>query len=149
MEILAILEPAELDLFDRLSPAEQVHAYLVMKDVSKSEAVDREVLTAALLHDVGKTRVPTTLLERSLAVIVLALMPKIASKFSQGEPRGWRRPFVVKAQHALWGAELAAKAGSSSKAVSLIRRHQEEVGYEQLDVEDYQLRLLQRADDQN
>jgi putative nucleotidyltransferase with HDIG domain len=144
-----VLKPKEVELFDRLSAAEQDHAYRVMKDVSQSEAADRDVLAAALVHDVGKTRVPSTLLERSLAVIVSALMPKIASQLSQGEPRGWRRPFVVKAQHAVWGAELADKAGSSSKAVSLIRRHQEEVGYDQLDVEDYQLKLLQKADNQN
>jgi putative nucleotidyltransferase with HDIG domain len=146
---LVILEPEEVELFDRLSPAEQDHAFRVMKNVSQSEAVDRDVLSAALLHDVGKSRVPTTLSERSFAVIISTLMPNVASQLSQGEPRGWRRPFVVKAQHAAWGAELAAKAGSSLKVVSLIRRHQDEVRYEQLDDEDYQLGLLQRADNQN
>ena len=148
-EILAILEPKEVELFDRLSPAEQDHAYRVMKEVSESDTADRDVLAAAILHDVGKTLAPTTLYERSFAVIVSALLPKIASQFSQGEARGWRRPFVVKIQHAAWGAELAEKAGSSSNTVSLIRRHQEEVGYNHLSNEDEQLRLLQLADNQN
>ena len=147
-EILSILEPLEVELFDGLSPAEQDHAYRVMKEV-RSDTADRDVLAAALLHDVGKTRAPTTLYERSFAVIVSALMPNIASQFSQDSPRGWRRPFIVKAQHAAWGAELAEKAGSSSNTVSLIRRHQEEVEYNHLSNEDEQLRLLQSADNQN
>lgn len=146
---MAILEPKEVELFDRLSSAEQDHAYRVMKEVSESDTVDGDVLAAALLHDVGKTRAPTTLYERSFAVIVSALMPNIASQLSQGSPRGWRRPFVVKAQHPVWSAELAEKAGSSSITLSLIRRHQEEVEYNHLSNEDEQLRLLQLADNQN
>jgi len=69
-------------------------------------------------------------------------------------PHGWRRPFVVKAQHAAWGAEMAANAGSDPLTVWLIEHHQdvlaplkasEEVGTEA----ERLLRQLQWADDHN
>jgi hypothetical protein len=61
-----------------------------------------------------------------------------------------RRAFVVAERHAEWGAEMAAGAGASRMAVTLIRRHQDDLdrlGERGSSLEQELLRKLQSVDD--
>lgn len=149
LEIAAVLSRSELDLFARFDESDQWHAYRVYRALREADHSQPNLLAAALLHDVGKTREPLSPWDRVLVVIVEASMPKQLVKWGQGEARGWKRPFVVRSQHARWGAEMAESAGSDPPTVNLILRHQDKLGNGTATIEDELLLLLQRADDQN
>lgn len=145
--VAARLSPAELALFARFGRSDQWHSYRVMRFLEEAGHTQPDLLTAALLHDVGKTRVSLSVWERSLIVLGGMLWPGKTAVWGQNPPVGWQRPFVVKAQHPAWGAEMAAAAGSSPLAIELIRRHQDKVEETAVSLTDQLLRLLQWADD--
>jgi hypothetical protein len=122
--ITAVLTPAEFDLYQRYSLTDQQHTYQVLSLLRQAAHTQPALLTAALLHDVGKTCVPLNVLERSLAVLAYKLLPRQTAVWGQGEANGWKRPFVVKMQHPRWSAELAQAAGSDPLAVWLMAHHQ-------------------------
>lgn len=149
-EVQAILSDAQFELFLRFDRGERWHCYRVMRTLRDADYDQRELLQAALLHDVGKTCSPLSVWDRSLIVAVKKVMPGKTAVWGQSSAQGWQRPFVVKAQHPAWGAEMAEAAGSSELVVSLIRRHQDDlVETDVSDEEDNLLCLLQWADDQN
>ena len=104
-----------------------------------------DLLVAALLHDIGKTKLRLQWWERVIAVLGGALCPGRSKIWGLAEPTGWRRAFVIKAQHPAWGATMAAAAGTSPLAVELIHRHQNPLTNTDLAL----LHDLQWADDQN
>lgn len=122
-----LLSPAEMDLFLKLQPNEQAHSLKVFRCLYNQQPIDRDLLVAALLHDVGKSAYPMRPWERAWIVIAKALIPAKAAEWGQAELRGWKRPFVIARQHPAWGAEMAARAGASPTVVNLIRRHQETI----------------------
>jgi hypothetical protein len=148
-EIEKILTPAEGELFRLLARADQAHSYRVMKTLSGGAPQSRALLVAALLHDVGKTRVRLPLWLRPAIILGQALFPGRVKEWGQADPTGWRRPFVIKARHPEWGAQMALAAGSEPLTIALIRRHQDLVGAADGTAEDSLLRRLQRADDDN
>jgi hypothetical protein len=146
----ALLSPAQLALFRRMTPAERQHSLRVLARLQAAGQRDPALLAAALLHDVGKTRVRLHLWERALPVLLRVLAPGLAARWAAGPPRGWRRAFVVAHRHPAWGAKLAAAADSPAVTVQLIRYHQTRAGAE-LPAEAAplapQLAALQAADD--
>ena len=66
-----------------------------------------------------------------MIVLVKAVVPERAHRWGCQPPDGWenlpgwRKAFIVSAQHANWGAELARQAGVSQQTESLIRLHHE------------------------
>lgn len=150
------LSPAEQALFSRYVLADQWHTIRVARQLLEAGETQPSLIKAALLHDVGKSQLRLTLFDRSIAVLLKKLWPSRARRWGQGEPSGWKRPFVVRAQHAEWGARLAEAAGSDSLTISLIRRHQDPVetavwatDAPAADEENRLLARLQWADDQN
>lgn len=143
------LRPKEIELFEMLPDVEQQHAYRVMNTIQQEGGAERDLLAAALLHDVGKVRVSLTLIERSIAVIVTSFMPGFARSIADGKASVLRRAFVVQARHPEWGAEMAEFAGSSPRTVELIRKHQEALDSVLDDGIYGQLRILQLADNMN
>lgn len=119
------LTPAELPLFRQMQPSEQRHSYLVFKRLRESGQTEANLLSAALLHDVGKILSPLSILDRVLIVVGRYLFPKASRRWGTGAPKGLRRPFVVAACHGEWGADLVEKAGGPALTVELIRRHHE------------------------
>ncbi len=145
----AVLSPAEMALFRRLRRGEQLHSLRVLRAVQAAGETDPALLTAALLHDVGKTVGPFTLPERVLVVLVRKFAPGAFTRWGAVEPRGWRRPFAISICHPVWSAELLAAAGSSPLAVELARRHADPLPETPRDETERLLAVLRRADDAN
>jgi putative nucleotidyltransferase with HDIG domain len=140
-----ILSPDLFALFSRMMPFEQAHAVRVMEKLAEAGHQDADLMTVALLHDVGKVEHPLRPLERGLGVLVKNFLPEIYRKLGAGEPGGLRTGIVVAVQHANWGADLAAQAGANQRVVWLIRHHDADLG--QLSGVDLSLlRELQRVD---
>ena len=149
-EIRAILADNEFALFLQFDRGEQWHSYQVLRTLRAAGHVQPELWQAALLHDVGKTKSPLSVWERSLIVLLEKMMPAQTAVWGKGATgQRWQRPFVVKAQHPAWGAEMAEAAGSSDLVINLIRRHQDQLAETATSAEDELLRLLQWADNQN
>ncbi|MBN1875147.1 MAG: HDIG domain-containing protein [Anaerolineae bacterium] len=130
-----------LPLFQKMPRAEQHHGIAVCQALEQAGYQDIDLLTAALLHDVGKCVATPRLWERVVVVLVEHYAPHLAMRWGNGEPQGLRRGFMVRYQHPHWGAEMAESAGASARVVSLIRQHHTPV------VGDAALVALQTADD--
>lgn len=147
-EIEGILKRSEVELFRKHALADQRHSYRTMRLLRESGHSHRPLLAAALLHDVGKTRHRPRSWERVVGSVVEALCPACILNWGVGPAQGWRRPFVIRARHAEWGAVMAREAGSSLLTVKLIRYHQDKGLQMEHEKEATLLRLLQWADDQ-
>jgi len=134
------LTPELRTLFERMAPGEQAHSLRVMGWLVEHGHHQPELLQAALLHDVGKVLAPVNLIERGVIVLAQKFLPEAMERWENGEPQGWRRPFVTAACHAEWGAQLAAQAGAPPLTVHLIRQHQLPAPADPL------LQILQMAD---
>lgn len=147
-EVAELLTAGELSLFAEHSPADQWHSHRVLHCLQDAGYNHPDLLTAALLHDIGKAKCPLSIWDRTVIVVIGALFPGRAEHWGQGAPEGWRRPFVARAQHPEWGAQMVAAVGSRPLVVELVRRHQDKLVSIQ-DETDRLLASLQWADDQN
>ncbi|MCK4741395.1 MAG: HD domain-containing protein, partial [Anaerolineales bacterium] len=112
-------------LFFRMSDPDQSHSIRVFQTLVDQGEENSDLLMAALLHDVGKSQNSLRAWERSLVVVTNQILPNQVLNWGQGEPHGWRKPFVVALQHPEWGAALVKQEGGSETLVTLIRYHQE------------------------
>ena len=141
-----VLSPQLMALFLNQPAREQVHSLRVFMRLRVDGVKSSDLLAAALLHDVGKGRYPLKIWERVLVVIGQALVVRPGVAKDLGEPRGWKRPFVIARQHASWGAEMAAAAGATPLTVELIRRHHDPLAAALNHPDDQLLRRLQILD---
>jgi putative nucleotidyltransferase with HDIG domain len=127
---------------------DQQHALKVVDTLTREGHTERDLLAAALLHDVGKSVTPgprLRLWHRVAVVLIHVSWPSLLERLAKDEPGSWRRPFHVQLRHAAIGAEAARRAGCSETAVDLICRH-EKAPNQALDP---LLAALQAADSQN
>jgi HD domain len=143
------LSPAEYRLYLQMPRADRQHHLRVLQDLLRQGQQHPSLLKAALLHDVGKTRFRFSLPEKTLVVLVKKFLPRHFTKWGAGEADGWKRPFVVSAQHPQWSAELAKAAGLDPLSIELIRRHQSYMEGTPQTEADRLLLLLQAADDRS
>ena len=124
-QALRILTPEARSLFRRQARPDQRHALAVYTTLRRAGHTDAHLLAAALLHDVGKAAAHLPAWQRAIIVLLERWAPRLLAYLSQGQPRGWRRPYVMHANHPQVGARWAQDAGCSPLTVALIRRHQE------------------------
>ena len=129
-----------LALFRRMPRAEQHHGIDVCRKLEAQGYTDPDLLSAALLHDVGKTLAPPQLWERVIVVLGEYFFPTRARRWSTGEARGLRRGFVIRRLHPQWGAALTEQAGASPRTVALIRYHHDPP------CDDAELAILQKVE---
>lgn len=148
-EIADLLPPPALALFGRFGRSDQQHSYAVMRLLRQAGCTDPDLLTAALLHDVGKTEAPVGIIGRSWSTVCYKLLPQQAAVWGQtawDTASFWQRPLIVYSQHPAWSAQLAAEAGCSPRALHFIRHHQDQ--NLAITPETPLLQQLQWADDQ-
>jgi hypothetical protein len=154
-QVKAILTEGQWELFLHLQPVEQSHAMAVYGKLLEQGENQPDLLIAALLHDVGKLRYRMNPIERTMVVLVKAVMPDQAQWLGSLPPDGWdnlpgwRKAFIVAAQHADWGADMAREVGASPLAESLIRKHHDPTGQDAEIVENSLLRKLRLVDNES
>lgn len=127
-EVRGWLSPALYDVFCKLNLAEQHHAYQVRTTLVAAGHTEPDLLTAALLHDVGKSQMPLAVWEKVAIVLGNRFFAQTAKAWGQNQVVSWwRRPFINAYQHPAWGADLVAGAGAPARVVELVRRHADKV----------------------
>ena len=129
------LEPRQVELFYSQALADQRHARRVASWLVARGHVDRLLIQAALLHDVGKAIAPIWLGQRVAWVIVGRLAPG-ARGWLVGRGGGWR----ALAAHQGIGAERLRAIGAEPRLVGLVAGRP-------LPGDDHRLDLLLAADD--
>lgn len=123
-EIQAALTPSLYALFCRMHRSEQFHAYQVWSTVRTGGPTPPDLTTAALLHDVGKSKLGLNLAGRISIVLGSKLAPGRAAHWGDRQPQGFYTPFVIARQHPAWGAEMVTQAGARPAVIWLIANHQ-------------------------
>lgn len=119
------LSAAEWELFARMEPADQRHSVRVLRTLIDSGVADEELLAAALLHDVGKSRCRISVLHRTVTVLLEALFGELPP-FALQKRSGWWMPFYVLANHPRLGACMLTQAGSRERVWRLVELHQQD-----------------------
>lgn len=145
---MRVLTPEARTLFRRQAIQDQRHALAVYHALRRSGHSNPQLLAAALLHDVGKATARLPVWQRAVIVLLDRFAPRLLARLSQGQPWGWRRPFVIHARHAEVGARWGWEVGCSPLTVALIRRHHDRLGKCTAE-EDRLLAALQAADGLN
>ncbi len=122
------LPPGGRALFATMSPNDQRHSLTVYRALLARGCEDPDLLAAALLHDSGKGSGRVRLWVRPPFVLLRTFAPGVLRWLAQRPSPFFRRPFYYAWHHAEMGAELAAAAGLSARAVLLIRTHHQADG---------------------
>lgn len=136
------IPPEASSLFLKLSRSEQRHALDVAQSlINEKNALTvsnyHNLLTAALLHDCGKSIVNNRLWHRVFIVLMQKMPHSLWSRLERSN-LVFSAPLKTASQHALWGANLAQSAGLDPVICLLIHEHHSpntELG-----------RILERAD---
>ena len=118
------LSPSERLLFEGLAIPDQVHSVRVLRSLLESGTTDPILLKAALLHDVGKSRCRITVVHRTAAVLLRALLGGIPAFDVRSDGRRWWLPFYVLANHPRIGAYMLARVGTDERVWRLVELHQ-------------------------
>jgi hypothetical protein len=137
-QALVFLGTGLAPLFESMGATDQRHCLDVYQELRRQGCGDRNVLTAALLHDAGKGRLAgaEVRLWHRVTYVVLAAVARGALEALSRE--GGLRTLR---EHACRGAELAERMGAPREVAEMIRRMEEASGG------DSRLRALQAADD--
>ena len=133
LQVAQWLPASALPLFQTMSAADQRHSLRVCQGLLARGCTDRDLLAAALLHDVGKAHGRVPFWTRPAIVLGKLYAPCILKRLVVYPYEGsaipaWRRALNNAWWHAEIGAELAAAAGLSEKAVLYIRTHHQPEG---------------------
>jgi hypothetical protein len=127
-EVAALLPEAAFSLFASMSPGDQRHALRVYQGLQARGWHERDILTAALLHDVGKAAGRVPFWTRPVVVLAKRFAPRLLPRLTDypvesSRLPAWRRALSYAWWHAEVGADLAADVGLSARAIHYIRMH--------------------------
>jgi hypothetical protein len=145
------LDLNQRDLFYQMRHVEQLHTIRVLKDIQRqAQATPHDLAVAALLHDVGKSRYPFSLWQRTLAVLLRRFLPGVYHRWSAGNPANrLKRGPIIAAHHAAWSADLVAQTDATERALWLIRHHADDLDQHIGHSHYHLLARLKQADDAN
>jgi hypothetical protein len=146
------LAPPLVQLFERLDPSEQAHAVRVCRKLIAEGETNPLLLTAALLHDIGKICYPLRLWERVWIVLFGGMVKKMAKPLILSDEQleraaWWKRPLLVGKFHPSWGAEILRSNGVDERIVWLVQYHQDANGIDPKHPQASWLQKLGRADE--
>ena len=140
-----LLSPEAQGLFVQQAPQDQRHALDVYEMLLDEGYTDGDLLTAALLHDVGKAAVQTPAWQRAIVVLAERFAPQALGGVLREGTEDRSGPLAAYVNHAEISARWAEEAGCSELTVELIRRHEQPLDTLQTD-RDRLLAALQAAD---
>lgn len=112
------LNPAQVDLYRRMSEPDQAHAIACGRAVKH---LGDEVVVASALHDVGKNQAALGTAGRVVATVVGLVTPEMGERWAASP--GFRGRIAAYLDHTLIGADMLAQAGSSQLAIDWARDH--------------------------
>ena len=115
-----ILPPSAQMLFREMPVADRRHGLDVAHRLLASGHDDRDLLSAALLHDAGKGH-RLRLWHRVSGVVLEAVAPGALRRMASPDPRSWRYPFHIYLHHEAISAQMAVSAGCEPRTGSFIR----------------------------
>lgn len=115
-----ILPAGAWPLFAAMPIADRRHALDVVARLLTAGIDDRDVLTAALLHDAAKGH-RMRLWHRVAGVLLEAFAPVLLPRLASPDERSWRYPFHLYLHHASLSADAALAAGCSERSAAFIR----------------------------
>ncbi len=138
----------ELAAFKRMSRADQLHSLKVLRATLRVEPMASPTLcAAALLHDVGKSRIHLAVWQKTLAVLMLRFAAGFCGKLSTEESTGLlRAPFVVRQHHARWSGEILRDCASAEAVIWLAEKHHDDAALQAEHEHVSLLKALQAAD---
>jgi putative nucleotidyltransferase with HDIG domain len=118
------LEPPEYSLYLGMDRRDRQHACQVARKLlARRPAASRELVRAALLHDVGKADQPYNALHRIIAHLYAPEEIPAAPRL-----RGLRGAWQAKRHHHLYGAAMIRRAGGGRLVADLVERHHDPAG---------------------
>lgn len=126
--ITAILTPEQAVAFRQLPAFDQRHLIRVYQRLCSAGERDKDVLLAALLHDIGKVgpegrvRLP----HRVARVLLRRIAPGLLAWLARRPAPRWRAGFALAVHHPALGAERAASLGCSERVCWLIAHHEDD-----------------------
>jgi hypothetical protein len=118
------LSDAEFDLWRKMSGPDRRHSVTVARRVERSlgHEASREILAAALLHDVGKSVAGLRTYGRVIATVSAAVVGHHMA-YQWSESKGFVRRVGLYLRHPELGGDLLALAGSHPFTVAWTREH--------------------------
>jgi hypothetical protein len=119
-EVRPLLTDGAWRLFASMPVADRRHALDVVARLRAAGHGDRDLLAAALLHDVAKGN-RMRLWHRVAGVLLEALAPAALRRLALSDVASWRHPFHLYLHHARLSADMAEAAGCSPRTVAFLR----------------------------
>lgn len=143
IDVARILTPEQQTAFRALPAADQAHLLRVYRLLQAGGVQDHDLLTAGLLHDLGKVagNGHVRLIDRVGHVVLGKLAPRLLTRWAMWPAPVWRRGLALAVHHPELGAQRAVALGCTPRTCWLIAHHHDPSA-----LSDPDLRLLVVAD---